>query len=30
VPAPLLSMAYAHLRTYEARRKREPGSKAAS
>lgn len=30
VPAPLLSMAYAHLRTYEARRKRESGSKSAS
>jgi 2-dehydropantoate 2-reductase len=30
VPAPLLSMAYAHLRAYEARRKRESGSKAGS
>ena len=30
VPAPLLSTAYAHLRAYEARRKRESGSKADS
>ena len=30
VPAPLLATAYAHLRAYEARRKRESGSKAGS
>jgi 2-dehydropantoate 2-reductase len=30
VPAPVLSVAYAHLRAYEARRERESGSKAGS